>query len=104
MRDSDVADQWYRQAPDGTPGLTALFHLLARFLSPTFSESGGIFVGELIMHLFRKAGDRIGGVLPDLLRAVVGRLISAKLPSFIQVSHDFVFYFFLFLLRESQMC
>ncbi|KAI9638767.1 armadillo-type protein [Dioszegia hungarica] len=73
-----------RHAADGTPGLTALFHLLARFLSPSFSESGGIFTGELIMHLFRKAGGSIGDVLPGLLRAVVGRLASAKLPSFIQ--------------------
>ncbi|GFZ49805.1 hypothetical protein JCM24511_07208 [Saitozyma sp. JCM 24511] len=47
-------------------------------------QSGGIFVGELIMHLFRKAGGAIGPVLPDLLRAIVGRLAVAKLPSYIQ--------------------
>ena len=62
-----------------------MFHLLARFLDPQFSESGGIFVGDLIMHLFRKAGHAMGGVLPDLLRAVVQRLASAKMPMFIQV-------------------
>jgi hypothetical protein len=38
------------------------------------------------MHLFRKAGASIGDVLPGLLRAVVGRLASARLPSLIQVS------------------
>lgn len=37
------------------------------------------------MHLFRKAGGAIGPVLPDLLRAIVGRLAVAKLPSYIQV-------------------
>jgi hypothetical protein len=76
----------YRQDPTGSNGITQIFNLLARFLSPTFSESGGIFVGELIMHLFRKAGGAIGPVLPDLLRAIVERLAVAKLPSFITVS------------------
>jgi hypothetical protein len=37
------------------------------------------------MHLFRKAGGAIGPVLRDLLRAIVGRLAVAKLPSYIQV-------------------
>lgn len=69
----------------GTDGIHALFNLLARFLAPTFSESGSVFVGELIMHLFRKAGPQMGPVLPDLARAVVQRLVGAKLPSFIQV-------------------
>lgn len=46
-------------------------------------------MGELIMHLFRKAGEAIGPVLPDLLRAVVARLATATMPSFIQVCFSF---------------
>jgi hypothetical protein len=50
------------------------------------SESAAIFVGELIMHLFRKAGSTMGPVLPDLSKAVVNRLAHAKMASCIQVS------------------
>ncbi|ADV21465.1 hypothetical protein I305_03520 [Cryptococcus gattii E566] len=73
-----------RHDVEGNNGIASIFGLLGRFLAPTFSESGGIFVGELIMHLFRKAGEAIGPVLPDLLRAVVTRLATATMPSFIQ--------------------
>ena len=78
----------HRHDQSGSSGIHQIFSLLARFLSPTFSESGGVFVGELIMHLFRKAGGAIGPVLPDLLRAIVERLAVAKLQSFITVSHS----------------
>ncbi|OCF34393.1 hypothetical protein I316_03907 [Kwoniella heveanensis BCC8398] len=81
-KDCDKLVQW-RDA-EGNNGIVSIFHLLSRFLAPSFSESGGIFVGELIMHLFRKAGAVMAPVLPDLLRAVVQRLAHAKLPSFIQ--------------------
>jgi hypothetical protein len=82
-----AADTAARHDETGANGIASIFSLLARFLAPTFSESGGIFVGELIMHLFRKAGPSIAPVLPDLLQAVVQRLSTAKLPSFIQVCH-----------------
>lgn len=78
-----------RQDVEGNNGIASIFGLLGRFLAPTFSESGGIFVGELIMHLFRKAGEAIGPVLPDLLRAVVTRLATATMPSFTQVCFPF---------------
>ncbi|OCF78060.1 hypothetical protein I204_02066 [Kwoniella mangroviensis CBS 8886] len=81
-KDCDKLIQWHDS--EGNNGIHSIFHLLSRFLAPTFSESGGIFVGELIMHLFRKAGSVMAPVLPDLLRAVVGRLVTAQLPSFIQ--------------------
>ncbi|WWC92624.1 uncharacterized protein L201_007583 [Kwoniella dendrophila CBS 6074] len=81
-KDCDKLIQWHDA--EGNNGIHSIFHLLSRFLAPTFSESGGIFVGELIMHLFRKAGSVMAPVLPDLLRAIVGRLITAQLPSFIQ--------------------
>ncbi|ODN87698.1 hypothetical protein L198_06924 [Cryptococcus wingfieldii CBS 7118] len=81
-KDCEKLVQWHDA--QGQNGINAIFALLARFLAPEFSESGGIFVGELIMHLFRKAGEAIGPVLPDLLRAVVERLKYAKMASFIQ--------------------
>jgi hypothetical protein len=84
-KDCSKLVQWHDQS--GNNGIVFIFHLLARFLAPTFSESGGIFVGELIMHLFRKAGNEIGPVLPELLRAVAQRLTTAKLPSFVTVRH-----------------
>ncbi|WWD20442.1 hypothetical protein CI109_104918 [Kwoniella shandongensis] len=81
-KDCDKIIQWHDS--EGNNGIASIFQLLGRFLAPTFSESGGIFVGELIMHLFRKAGSAMAPVLPDLLRAIVARLATAKLPSFIQ--------------------
>ncbi|WVR07905.1 hypothetical protein IAU60_004948 [Kwoniella sp. DSM 27419] len=81
-KDCDKLIRWHDA--EGNNGIVSIFHLLSRFLAPTFSESGGIFVGELIMHLFRKAGAVMAPVLPDLLRAVVQRLAHAQLPSFIQ--------------------
>jgi hypothetical protein len=58
---------------------------LARFLAPDFSETGAIFVGDLIIHLFRKASESIGPILPELLQTLVTRLAQAKLPSFVEV-------------------
>lgn len=81
-KDCDKLVQWHDA--DGTNGIARIFGLLGRCLAPTFSESGGVFVGDLIMHLFRKAGSAIAPVLGDLLRAVVNRLATATLPSFIQ--------------------
>lgn len=81
-KDCEKLIQWHDA--DGSNGIARIFALLGRFLAPTFSESGGIFVGDLIMHLFRKAGQAIAPVLGDLLRAVVNRLATAQLSSFIQ--------------------
>ena len=81
-KDCDRLIEWHNG--EGSNGIAIIFELLGQFLAPTFSESGGIFVGELVMHLFRKAGQGISPVLPDLLRAIAARLTTAKLPSFIQ--------------------
>lgn len=80
-KDCDKLIQW--RDPNGRNGIEVIFGLLARFLAPTFSESGGVFIGDLIMHLFRKAGAVIAPILGELLQAVVNRLATAKLPSFI---------------------
>lgn len=65
--------------------MDTILHLLSKFLSPEFPETGGIYVGDLIIHLLRKASSGIGPILPDLLQALVIRLSTAKLQSFIEV-------------------
>ncbi|BEJ11716.1 hypothetical protein CspHIS471_0201760 [Cutaneotrichosporon sp. HIS471] len=81
-KDCNKLIQWH--APDGTNGIARIFGLLGRFLAPTFSESGGLFVGDLVMHLFRKAGSAIAPVLGDLLNAMASRLGTAQTDSFVQ--------------------
>lgn len=82
----ESANLTHRHDSHGNSGIACIFRLLGRLLEPSFSESGGIFVGDLIMHLFRKAGDAMGPVLGDLLRAIVQRLASAKTATFSVVS------------------
>ena len=65
--------------------MDTILHLLSKFLSPEYPETGGIYVGDLIIHLLRKASTAIGPILPDLLQALVVRLATAKLQSFIEV-------------------
>jgi len=48
-------------------------------------EAGGLFIGDLIIHLFRKAGGSILPVLPQLLQAMVARMKTVKTASFLQV-------------------
>lgn len=80
-----AADMSYRQSPTGASGMDTILHLLSKFLSPNFPETGGIYVGDLIIHLLRMASSAIGPILPDLLQALVIRLATAKLQSFIEV-------------------
>jgi len=47
-------------------------------------ESGGLVIGDLIIHLLRRAGESILPVLPELLQAMVGRMTSAKTATFLQ--------------------
>ena len=49
-------------------------------------ESGGLQIGDLIIHLFRRAGEAILSVLPQLLQAMVSRMTNAKTATFLQVS------------------
>jgi len=57
--------------------------LIAKLLENQ-DESGGLFIGDLIIHLLRRAGDAVLPVLPEMLRAMVGRMSTAKTASFIQ--------------------
>ena len=73
-----------RHGTNGESGLSALFSIVARVLDPQRSESGGLFVGDLLLHVFRRAGPQILPILPDLLRALVLRLSTALTATFSQ--------------------
>lgn len=62
-----------------------ILQLLARLLEPSFSESGALFIGDLILHLLRNVGDQLSSVLPALLKALVERILTSKTTTFTQV-------------------
>ncbi|TFY79832.1 hypothetical protein EWM64_g4180 [Hericium alpestre] len=68
---------------NGQPGLGNTLNVIARLLQNQ-DESGGLFVGDLIIHLLRRAGDAVLPVLPDLLEAMVSRMRTAKTATFLQ--------------------
>ncbi|KAI8975506.1 armadillo-type protein [Mycotypha africana] len=72
------------QDPSGKSGLDYIIHFIARLLEPTGSDSDALFVGDLIVSLIQKAGNGIAPVLPDLLTAVLGRLMNTDNQPFIQ--------------------
>ncbi|TRM70438.1 armadillo-type protein [Schizophyllum amplum] len=64
-------------------GLEHVLALIARVLQSE-DESGGLFIGDLIIHLLRNAGDTVLPVLPELLQAMVNRMLTAKTATFLQ--------------------
>ncbi|KAL8280102.1 hypothetical protein RQP46_007432 [Phenoliferia psychrophenolica] len=68
----------------GASGLELVLAQVAHLLQPGASESGGLFVGDLVLHLIRTASPSLGPVLPDLLKAFVTRLATAETASFSQ--------------------
>jgi hypothetical protein len=72
----------------GRNGLGYTLELVAKLLESQ-DESGGLVIGDLIIHLFRKAGVTILPVLPQLLQAMVVRMKTAKTATFLQVSHTY---------------
>jgi hypothetical protein len=70
---------------EGKNGLGYTLELVAKLLESQ-DESGGLVIGDLIIHLFRKAGEAILPVLPQLLQAMVVRMKTAKTATFLQVS------------------
>ena len=69
----------------GQSGLSNVLSLLARLLSPTESESGGLVIGDLIVHILRNTSDAVLPVLPDLMRAMANRMASAQTVGLLQV-------------------
>ena len=68
---------------DGQTGLVHVFTVIARLLQSR-DESGGLVIGDLIIHLFRRAGESVLPVLPDLLQAMLVRMQTAQTATFLQ--------------------
>ncbi|KAK4699259.1 importin-9, partial [Phenoliferia sp. Uapishka_3] len=72
------------RSAQGASGLELVLAQVGQLLQPGASESGGLFVGDLVLHLIRTASSSLGPVLPDLLKAFVTRLATAETASFSQ--------------------
>ncbi|CAE7208239.1 unnamed protein product [Rhizoctonia solani] len=81
-KDHTQLTQWHDAT--GRSGFDNVLSFLARLLQRDQNESGGLVVGDLIIHLFRRSGEQIGPVLPELLQAMVTRIDSAKTATFLQ--------------------
>ncbi|KAF8753686.1 ARM repeat-containing protein [Rhizoctonia solani] len=81
-KDHGQLTQWHDST--GRSGFDNVLSFLARLLQRDQNESGGLVVGDLIIHLFRRSGEQIGPVLPELLQAMVTRIDSAKTATFLQ--------------------
>lgn len=68
---------------DGQSGLVHVLTVIARLLQGD-DESGGLVIGDLIIHLFRRAGESVLPVLPDLLQAMLVRMQTAQTATFLQ--------------------
>ncbi|KAG8947886.1 hypothetical protein FRC04_010244 [Tulasnella sp. 424] len=72
----------------GESGLTLLLRLVSSLLTPATSESeaGGLFVGDMLVHLLKNAGKapELQPVTPDLITALVRRMETAKTATFMQ--------------------
>ena len=76
----------------GRSGIENVLVIVGKMLQSQ-DESGGLAIGDLIIHLFRKSGEAILPVLPELLQAMVARMTSAKTATFIQVRVPYEFLF-----------
>lgn len=69
--------------PSGESGLGHVLKLIAKLLQNE-DESGGLFIGDLIIHVLRRAVDSVLPVLPVLLHAMLERMLTAKTATFLQ--------------------
>ncbi|KAI8980578.1 ARM repeat-containing protein [Trametes punicea] len=67
----------------GQSGLDLILEVIAKQLRSE-DESGGLVIGDLIIHLLRRAGEAVLPVLPQLLQAMVVRMQTAKTATFLQ--------------------
>jgi hypothetical protein len=67
-------------------GCTGLGHTLLAIskLIRSQEESGGLVIGDLIIHLLRRAGEDVLPVLPELLWAMLVRMQEAQTATFLQ--------------------
>ncbi|KAI5452485.1 hypothetical protein NCC49_000648 [Naganishia albida] len=81
-KDANALLRWRDE--QGRSGLDRMLQLLSQLLQPSSSESGALYIGDLILHLLRNAGEHLSSVLPELLKALVERLLTAKTTIFTQ--------------------
>lgn len=75
----------WKEPQSQTASIDLMLQIISKLLVPTNdSESGGLAVGDLVVALLRKAGDRIAHVLPELLNAMVQRVATAQTATFTQ--------------------
>jgi importin-9 len=80
-KDFKQIPEW--RSPEGQSGIDKVLGVIAKLLQSE-DESGGLVIGDLIIHLLRKADSGIVSVLPELLQAMARRMISAKTATFVQ--------------------
>lgn len=80
-RDINQVLSWSDES--GRSGLDNVLQLVAKLLQSP-DESGGLVIGDLIIHMIRRAGDAVLPVLPQMLQSMVGRMVTAKTVTFIQ--------------------
>ncbi|KAH8119757.1 ARM repeat-containing protein [Phellopilus nigrolimitatus] len=73
----------WRDAASGQSGVDKVLAVIARLLDNE-DESGGLVIGDLIIHLLRRASSAVVSVLPELLQAMVRRMLTAKTATFVQ--------------------
>ena len=87
QRDCNQIVIWHDDT--GRSGLDYVLMVIAKTLDNP-DESGGLVIGDLIIHLLRKAGESVLPVLPQLLQTMINRMTTAKTATFIQVQVFFV--------------
>ncbi|EIW87234.1 ARM repeat-containing protein [Coniophora puteana RWD-64-598 SS2] len=73
----------WKDTSSGQSGLDHVFKLVAKLLQSE-DESGGLVIGDMLIHLLRRAGESVLPVLPDLLQAMASRMATAKTATFLQ--------------------
>ncbi|KAF8346879.1 armadillo-type protein [Amanita rubescens] len=81
QKDCSQIVAWHDET--GRSGLDYVLMFIARTLDNQ-DESGGLVIGDLIIHLLRKTGESVLPVLPQLLQSMVNRMTTAKTATFIQ--------------------
>ena len=80
--DAEGLVSWRDQ--EGTGGLHHAAKVIVHLLDPKHSEFSAVFVGKLIILLFRKVGALLGELTGVLLRAVISKLNVSYTPNVMQ--------------------
>ena len=80
--DAEGLVSWHDQ--EGTGGLHYAVKVIVHLLDPKHSEFSAVFVGKLIILLFRKVGALLGELAGVLLRSVISKLNVSYTPNVMQ--------------------